>query len=129
MASELVKSNSWKPFVKKNKQRGLKIPFAHILVSTRRELLLLFPTMATFPTLHLNGTSNTDLEQEYTAAYHAIGKAIDALAAATLNGRDYYPQADGAYYKARSERDAALEQLRQAQQYAGEMVAGIFDQL
>ena len=85
--------------------------------------------MATFPTLHLNGTSKTNLEQEYTAAYHAIGKAIDALAAATLNGRDYYPQADGAYYKARSERDAALEQLRQAQQYAGEMVAGIFDQL
>ena len=89
---------------------------------------LVFP-MATFPTLHINGTSKTDLEQEYTAAYHAIGKAFDALAAATLNGRDYYPQTDGAYYKARSERDAALEQLRQAQQYAGEMVAGIFDQL
>jgi hypothetical protein len=101
-----------------------------IVVSTGREALpsFLFP-MATFPTLHLNGTSKTDLEQEYTAAYYAIGKAIDALAAATLNGRDYYPQADGAYYKARSERDAALEQLRQAQQYAGEMVAGIFDQL
>ena len=89
---------------------------------------LVFP-MATFPTLHLNGTSKTDLEQEYTAAYHAIGKAIDALAAATLNARDYYPQPDGAYCQARSERNVALDQLRDAQQYVGEMVAGIFDQL
>ncbi len=70
-----------------------------------------------------------DLDQEYTAAYHAIGKAIDALAATTLNARDYYPQASGAYYQARSERDEALDQLRKAQAYAGEMVAGIFDQL
>ncbi len=95
----------------------------------RRELPFCFTTMATFPTLHLNGTSKTDLDQEYTAAYHAIGKAIDALAATTLNARDYYPQASGAYYQARSERDEALDQLRKAQAYAGEMVAGIFDQL
>lgn len=84
--------------------------------------------MATIPTIHLNGTSKTDLEQEYTAAYYAIGKAFDALAAATLNGRDYYPQHDGAYYQARAERQVALEQLRQAHQYAGEMLAGICDQ-
>jgi hypothetical protein len=47
----------------------------------------------------------------------------------TCLGRDYYPQAEGAYYQARSERDAALEQLRQAHQYAGEMLAGICDQM
>jgi len=47
----------------------------------------------------------------------------------TRLGRDYYPQADGAYYQARSERDAALEQLRKAREYAGEMLAGICDQM
>jgi hypothetical protein len=40
--------------------------------------------MATFPTLHLNGTGKNDLRDEYAAAYDAIDKAIEALAAATL---------------------------------------------
>ena len=47
----------------------------------------------------------------------------------TRLGRDYYPQAEGAYYQARSERDAALDQLRKAHEYAGEMLAGICDQM
>jgi phage shock protein A len=85
--------------------------------------------MATFPTIHLNGTGRNDLRDEYAAAYDAIDKAIEALASATLNGRDYYPQAAGAYSQARSERDAALAQLRQAHQYVGEMLMGICDQL
>jgi hypothetical protein len=85
--------------------------------------------MATFPTLHLNGTGKTNLRDEYAAAYDAIDKAIDALAAATSNARDFYPQGAGAYYQARSERDAALDQLRKARQYAGEMLAGICDQM
>ena len=84
---------------------------------------------ATVPTIHLNGTGKTTLRDEYAAAYHAIDKAIEALASTTLNGRDYYPQPEGAYYQARSERDAALDQLRQAHQYAGEMLAGICDQM
>lgn len=85
--------------------------------------------MATFPTLHLNGTSKNDLRDEYANAYAAIDKAIGALAAATLNGRDYYPQAEDAYYQARDERDAALDQLRRARKYAGEMLTGICDQM
>ncbi len=84
--------------------------------------------MATIPTIHLNGTGFTTLRDEYAAAYDAIEKAIDALAAATLNGRDFYPQPEGAYYQARNERRAALEKLRDAHQYAGEMLAGICDQ-
>jgi hypothetical protein len=84
--------------------------------------------MTTIPTIHLNGTGFTTLRDEYAAAYDAIDKAIDALADATLNGRDYYPQSEGAYYQARSERDAALDQLRQVHQYVGEMLAGICDQ-
>jgi hypothetical protein len=84
--------------------------------------------MTTIPTIHLNGTGFTTLQDEYAAAYDAIDKAIDALASATLNGRDYYPQAEGAFYKARDERQAALDKLREAHQYVGEMLVGICDQ-
>ena len=84
--------------------------------------------MATIPTIHLNGTGFTTLRDEYAAAYDAIDKAIDALAAATMNGRDYYPQGADAFYKARDERQAALNKLREAHEYVGEMLAGICDQ-
>ena len=89
---------------------------------------LVFP-MATFPTIHLNGTSKTDLRDGYLAAHEAIGKAVQALANAELNGRDYYPQGPDAYRQARCERDEALKQLRQARTYAGEMLTGICDQM
>lgn len=85
--------------------------------------------MATIPTVHLNGTSFTDLRDGYSAAYDAIDAAIDALANAELNGRDFYPQGPDAYYQARKERDAAFDQLRAAQQYVGEMLMGICDQM
>ena len=79
--------------------------------------------MATIPTIHLNGTGFTTLRDEYAAAYDAIEKAMEALAAAILNGRDYYPQEPGAYYKARAERDEALDKLRDASIYVGESLA------
>ena len=103
--------------------------FAAYIGFTRREPFLCFLTMATFPTLHLNGTSKTDLRNGYLAAHDAIDAAIEALASAELNGRDFYPQGPDAYSQARSERDEALKQLRQARDYAGEMLAGICDQM
>lgn len=84
--------------------------------------------MATIPTIHLNGTSFTDLRDGYAAAYDAIEKAMEALAKAELNGRDFYPQGPDAYYQARKERDAAFDKLLAAQQYVGEMLMGICDQ-
>jgi hypothetical protein len=84
--------------------------------------------MATIPTIHLNGTSFTDLRDGYAAAYDAIEEAIEALAKAELNGRDFYPQGPEAYYQARKERNAAFDQLLAAQQYVGEMLMGICDQ-
>jgi hypothetical protein len=128
MASAWRRKSLLKPFVKKSEQRGLKAPLRIYWFHEARAFLR-FSTMATFPTLHLNGTGKNDLRDGYADAYDAIDKAIEALAAATLNGRDYYPQAEGAYYQARRERDAALDQLRQAHQYAGEMLAGICDQM
>ena len=84
--------------------------------------------MATIPTVHLNGTGFTDLRDGYAAAYDAIDKAMDALAKAELNGRDFYVQEPGAYYQARKERDEAMDKLRDASIYVGEMLAGICDQ-
>jgi hypothetical protein len=85
--------------------------------------------MATIPTVHLNGTGGDSLKREYQAAYKAIHAAMYALADATLNGRDYYPQGVGAYSQARAERDAALNQLREAHAYVEAMLEGICDQL
>jgi len=85
--------------------------------------------MTTIPTIHLNGTGATTLRDEYAAAYDAIGKAVDALVAATCNARDFYPQGTDAYYKARDERAEAFDKLRQAQHYVGEMLMGICDQM
>ena len=84
--------------------------------------------MATIPTVHLNGTSFTDLRDGYAAAYDAIDKAMDALAKAELNGRDFYVQGPAAYSHARAERDAAFTKLRAAHDYVGEVLAGICDQ-
>jgi hypothetical protein len=84
--------------------------------------------MAIFPTVHLNGTSYADLFDGYAAALSAIDKAIDALAKAELNGRDFYVQGPDAYHQARAERDAALEKLRAAHDYVGDMLLGICDQ-
>jgi len=84
--------------------------------------------MITIPTIHLNGDSAETLMREYRAAYEAIDKAIDALAATTCNGRNYYTQGGSAFYRARDERQAALDKLRDAQAYCGEICMGIEEQ-
>lgn len=84
--------------------------------------------MALAPTLHLNGTGAASLQREYYAFYKAVNSAIEALADATLNARDYYVQGPEAYSQARAERDAAFAHLGAAKLYAEEMLSGIMDQ-
>ena len=55
------------------------------------------------PTVHLNGTSQTELLTQLTTAADAVRDAITAVQKACPNGRDYYPQG----------RDATQEALRQ----------------
>jgi hypothetical protein len=74
--------------------------------------------MTTLPTIHLNGTGANTLLGEYSAAHVAIEAALDALAAATCNPRDFYPQEPGAWERARAEREEAMRQLKQASDYA-----------
>ena len=75
-------------------------------------------TTATLPTIHLNGTGADTLQQEYRAVRRAITAAVDALAAATCNARDFYPQEPGAWERARAERAEAFRLLQQVSDYA-----------
>ena len=84
--------------------------------------------MTTIPPIHLNGTGFTSLRDEYAAAYDALKKAREAFASTTCNGRDFYPQGNDAYYKARDERVEAFAGLDQALRYVGDVLMGICDQ-
>lgn len=67
------------------------------------------------PTLHLNGTSRNALAEGYQAALDALNAAVSALEATAPNGRDYYPQGDGALTEASREhldRITALNKVR-----------------
>lgn len=64
------------------------------------------------PTVHLNGTSRDQLEEQTTAARRAVNAAIKAFAEAYPNGRDYYPQGDGTIGQAMREHDAEAAKLR-----------------
>ena len=75
-------------------------------------------TEPTLPTIHLNGTGADSLQREYCAVRKAIAAAADALAAATCNSRDFYPQEPGAWQQARAERDEAFRLLHLVRNYA-----------
>lgn len=72
----------------------------------------------TLPTIHLNGTGADSLYREYRAVRKAVSAAADALAAATFNQRDFYPQQPGAWDQARAERAEAFRLLQQVSDYA-----------
>lgn len=76
-------------------------------------LLLLTPPTVDhtypLPTVHLNGTGQQSLSDEYMAAYTAARRAFDALCDATCNARD--------------ERDRQLDNLRDLISYTEAHVA------
>lgn len=67
------------------------------------------------PTIHLNGTSGTDLMSQTTDAMIALSDAIKALQAAGPHGRDYYVQGDTAFRQAHEEYGARIEKLYEVQ--------------
>jgi hypothetical protein len=70
------------------------------------------------PTIHLNGTGADSLQREYRAVRNAVAATADALAAATCNLRDFYPQDSGAWDTAQAERAEAFRLLQQVSDYA-----------
>lgn len=64
------------------------------------------------PTVHLNGTSREALLEQTRTAYGAVQDALEAVAQAAANARDYYVQGPDAYNTARREHDERLDRLR-----------------
>ena len=67
------------------------------------------------PTIHLNGTGATTLIAGYEDALAAMRVAIEKMADAGPNARDYYVQNLAAFTQARQEHQARLTALRQVQ--------------
>jgi hypothetical protein len=63
------------------------------------------------PTIHLNGTSRGELLDQLKEAIGAIDAACVALGKATPNGRDYYPQSDGAIVQAQAQHTERRRRL------------------
>lgn len=70
----------------------------------------------TAPTIHHNGTCRRDLVQNLDSAWNAADNARDAVRLAAPNGRDYYPQGDGAYKAATEQHRWRLTLLDQLQE-------------
>lgn len=68
------------------------------------------------PTIHRNGTPASQLQQAYEAAYRALTDAIEAVNAASPNGRDYYPQGAQAFTQAAAEHSRRLAALAAVQE-------------
>ncbi|HEX6732009.1 MAG TPA: hypothetical protein VF074_18475 [Pyrinomonadaceae bacterium] len=63
------------------------------------------------PTIHINGTSVTDLSAAYAEAYTMMNRAIEVVDQTVPNARDYYPQGDTAYSEARCEHTERMRKL------------------
>ena len=68
-----------------------------------------------FPTIHLNGTSGTDLMSQTTDAMLALSAAIKALQNAGPHGRDYYLHGNSAFPRALQEHKDRLTKLAEVQ--------------
>ena len=65
------------------------------------------------PTIHLNDTPGVRLLEQVCDAANAVSNALGNLCESTPNARDYYPQGNEAFYKARDEHDARCAKLRE----------------
>lgn len=64
------------------------------------------------PTIHLNGTSVKILHEQFSEAYSKVGEAIKSLEETQPNGRDYYPQGEGALKEAMDQYLSRVQRLQ-----------------
>jgi hypothetical protein len=77
------------------------------------------------PTIHMNGTGRQRLLSDAIAAGDAVLAAIERLAAAAPNARDYYPLGPTAYRTAAAEHDGRVERLRSVYRELAELAEAI----
>ena len=85
------------------------------------------PSSLTVPTVHLNGTSREELLRQVQDAGQAVFQARDALAKASPNARDYYPQGEFAYSAARAAHDRRARALLVVEEELSELAEAIAD--
>ena len=81
----------------------------------------------TLPIIHLNGTSREELVDQLREVSRHLRRAGDALAAATPNGRDYYPGGPKLFQAARSEHRRRQVQLSDLKREIDTMALNILD--
>ena len=64
------------------------------------------------PTVHLNGTSKSELRDQLSGVTQALDSTLQALMRAAPNGRDYYPQGPDALDAALAEHKGRVQMLR-----------------
>lgn len=81
------------------------------------------------PTVHLNGSSATELLRVNLNARQAVAEAVDALYRAAPNARDFYVQGDDAFSLAASQFKSQVSRLQDVYNELTEIVDGISDQI
>lgn len=71
------------------------------------------------PTVHLNGSGRARLQEEQSAIVDAARKLLDVMAEGAPNARDYYPQGDDAYLRARKRYDERMREVCRIRDDAG----------
>ncbi len=75
------------------------------------------------PTIHLNGTGAKSLQEQYRAVRLSAKATADALANATCNGRDFYPQGPEAFQQAQADRREMFRLLQLVEDFAAQWEA------
>lgn len=84
--------------------------------------------MLRVPRVHLNGTAAEDLERQVEEAARAVDTALEKLAAANPNGRDYYVQGDDALREAQEQHRSRVERLTTVRNELRLIYEGLADQ-
>jgi len=85
------------------------------------------PTLA-IPTVHLNGTSGEVLLEQLRGARRALDAALEALAAAYPNARDYYVQ-PGGFSPAQQQHETRIAKLREVRNEVCDVLEGVRKQV
>jgi hypothetical protein len=80
------------------------------------------------PTIHLNGSDADVLYKQARTADRALRTALEALYAMGPNGRDYYPQGDGAFEAACKEHNARIDRVIAVQEEIIVLAANVLEQ-
>ena len=81
------------------------------------------------PSIHLNGTSGSELLRQYTAAHEAVTHAFRLAQSAAPHGRDYYVQGDDAIGQALHEHLDRMSRLEDIMIELEGIVCSIQEQL